>query len=151
MPIFRWGQSWSTLQDLEREVDRLLQSVNFSFQGVRVGRQFPAVNIYELETEFLLTAEVPGTKSEHLEVSVASGALSIKGKRDFDAEIPEERYRRRERKAGFWERVISLPDHIDDEKMTAEFVNGVLMIHLPKHAQVKPRQIPIVDANREEA
>src|SRR5687767_12438541 len=64
MPLFRFGQNWDPFGDLEREVDRLLRSVNLTFQGFRVGRQYPAVNLYELEGEYVLTAELPGTRIE---------------------------------------------------------------------------------------
>ena len=46
MPVFRWGQSWDPLQDLEREVDRLLQGMNMSLQG-RSNRRFPLVNLLD--------------------------------------------------------------------------------------------------------
>ena len=72
MAVFRWGQSWDAFQDLEREVDRLLQSVNLTFQGLRFGRQYPPVNLYELPNEYLLTAELPGTRGEDLDLTVAA-------------------------------------------------------------------------------
>ena len=126
MPIFRWDQSWSPLRDLEREVDRLIQGVEFTVQGIRMPRQYPAVNIFELEHEFLLT---------------------LKGHRDSpvldNRDIPEERFRRRERTFGEWQRSISIPDRISDEQLSAEFNDGVLKIHLPKLEEELPRQIPV--------
>ena len=49
MPVFRWGSAFDAFRDLEREMDHLLHSVNMAFEGLRIGRPFPAVNIYELE------------------------------------------------------------------------------------------------------
>ncbi len=80
MALFRWGHSWDAFHDLEREVDRLLQSVNLSFQGLRFGRQYPPVNLYELPAEYLITAELPGVKSEELELTIANGVLSMTGR-----------------------------------------------------------------------
>ena len=57
MAVFRWGHSWDAFHDLEREVDRLLQSVNLTFQGLRFGRQYPPVNLYELPEEYLIIAQ----------------------------------------------------------------------------------------------
>jgi HSP20 family molecular chaperone IbpA len=79
MPVFRWGHSWEAFEDLEREVDRLLNSVNFAFHGIRLGSQFPAVNLYELDNEYLLTSELPGTKAEDLEITISNGLLNITG------------------------------------------------------------------------
>lgn len=148
MPRFRWGRTFGALQDLEREMDRLLQSVNFTFQGVRARRQYPAVNIYETEDEYLLTAELPGTHPDDLELSVASGMLTMKGKRtdvreDDENLVPEDNYRRRERQIGSWERSLTLPERVQEEKMEAEFVDGSLCLHLPKVEEQKPRQIPV--------
>ena len=147
MPIFRWGDSWNTFRDLEREVDRLLQGVTLAFPGVRLGQPYPALNLYERPEEFLLTAELPGTKAEDLELTIAGGMLTMKGKRHDAPEIPEERFRRSERFRGAWQRAIPIPDRVRQDGMTAEFSNGILKIHLPKAEDVQPRQIPVLEGN----
>ena len=63
----------------------LILILNLTFQGLRLGRQYPLVNLYELEEEFLLTADLPGTRTEDLELTVAGGILTMKGKRDDPA------------------------------------------------------------------
>jgi HSP20 family protein len=147
MPIFRWGHAWSTFRDLEREVDRLLQGVSLGFPGVRVGQPYPAMNLYEGEREFLLTAELPGVRSEDLELTIAGGVLTIKGGRNDSPEIPEDRFRRSERFRGSWQRSIPVPERVRHEELSAEFNNGVLKIHLPKAEEISPRQIPVVEGN----
>ena len=52
-------------------------------------------------------------------------------------------HRRSERPHGEWERAIPLPDRVQEEQMSADFVNGVLTVHLPKAPSTQPRQIPI--------
>lgn len=143
MPVFRWGHAWDAFQDLEREVDRLLHSVNLTVHGVRFARQFPAVNLYELPDEFQLTAEIPGTRAEDLELTIAGGVLTIRGKRTRPEGIAEDRYRRQERFHGEWQRSVTLPERVQEEKLSAEFTNGVLRIHLPKAPQAQPRQIRV--------
>lgn len=147
MPVFRWGHTWDAFRDLEREVDRLLQGVNLTFQGVRLGRQYPLLNLYELENEFLLTAEIPGTDSDSLDLTVAGGVLTIKGERPAPTNIPEDRFRRRERFRGGWQRSISLPERVEEERLTANYTHGVLTVHLPKAEELKPRQIPVSEGN----
>ncbi len=132
MPVFRWGQTWDAFRDLEREVDRLLHSVNLTFQGLRLGRQYPLVNLYELEHEFLLTAEIPGTRSEDLELTVAGGILTLKGKREDPQGISDEKFRRHERFRGSWQRSLSIPNRVREDELVAEFSNGILKIRLPK-------------------
>lgn len=147
MPVFRWGQTWNPFRDLERDVEGLLHSVNLTFQGIRLGRQFPAVNLYELEDEYILTAELPGTRKEDLDLTIAGGVLTIKGKRTDPEGIPEERFRRRERFRGSWQRSLTIPDRVREHELTAEFTHGVLKIRLPKAEEAKPRQIPVVEGS----
>lgn len=144
MAVFRWRQNWGTFQDLEREVDRLLESIKLPFPAVRFERNYPPVNLYEFEHEYLLVAELPGISSENLELTVAGGVLTLKGNRPGPERVPEERFRRHERIRGPWERALSIPDRIDEEKVAAEFNDGILKIHLPRLTALKPRQIPVV-------
>lgn len=147
MAVFRWGQTWDPIRDLEREVDRLLASVSLSFQGIRVGRQYPPVNVYEVDDELLLTAELPGTRPEDLEVLVADGVLTLKGKRTGAEGITDDHYRRQERPRGDWQRSLTLPALIHEDKLSAEFTNGVLRVRLPKAPATVPRQIRVADGN----
>ncbi len=147
MPVFQWRHNWDHFRDLEREVDRLLQSIKLPFPNLRLQRRFPAVNFFETESEYLLIAELPGIVAQDVELTVAGGMLTISGDRNFPAEVPEEAYRRRERPHGPWQRSLSLPERIDEEQVSAEFSNGVLTIHLPKLADAKPRQIPVTTNN----
>jgi HSP20 family protein len=144
MPVFRWGESWEPLRDLERQVDRLLESLPFPFPVIRFERRFPPVNLYELDDEFLLTAELPGTSSENLELTMSGGILTLKGKRPAPAGIADERFRRHERVWGAWERSLSVPERVREEKVSAEFADGILQIHLPKAPETKPRKIQVV-------
>jgi len=141
MAVFRWGHAFDAFRDLEREVDRLMRSL--TLEGFRVGRPFPAVNIYDLEEEFLLTAQLPGVSADELELSVAGGVLTMSGTRARATGVPEESYRRTERPAGGWERSFHLPDRVLDDEMTAELNHGILMLHFPKAPVAKPRQIPV--------
>lgn len=145
MPVFRWGENWNPFRNLEREVEELLQNVNFSVTGIRLGRQYPPVNLYELAEEFVLTAEIPGTRSDELELTISGTVLTIKGKRTDPEGIPEECFRRQERFRGNWQRSLSIPDRVKTDELTAEFNHGVLRIHLPKADAGQPRQIPVID------
>ena len=143
MAVFRWGHAFDAFRDLEREVDRLMRSL--TTEGFRIGRPFPAVNIYELENEILLTAEMPGVSADDLDVSVYNGLLTLKASRGDDSTEPEERFRRSERPRGHWERTFSLPEKVLDEKMYAELNHGVLRLHLPKAPSTEPRKIPVTE------
>jgi len=144
MPVFRWGQSWDPLRDLEREVDRLLQGMNFSLQG-RSTRQYPQINLLDKGDHYLLTAEIPGVALEDLELTAANGVLTIKGVRKPPAEARDDSFRRQERFQGAWQRNLQLPDRIDEEGMKAEYTLGVLRVTLPRSAGTVARSIPVTE------
>jgi len=145
MAVFRWGHTFDAFRDLEREVDRLMRSL--TMEGFRIGRPFPAVNIYELEDEILLTAELPGVSADELDLSVSNGLLTLKGIRSESPPVQEERYRRSERPVGQWERTFSLPEKVRDEDMFAELNHGILKLHLPKAPSEEPRRIPVTETD----
>ena len=145
MAVFRWGNAFDAFRDLEREMDRILRTVELGFDGARMRHRGPPVNIYELESEYVLAAQLPGAQIGDIELSVADGLVTIKGQRTTDGEIAPERFRRRERIGGAWERVVSLPDRVREDEMYAELQNGVLTLHLPKAPSTKPRQIQVLD------
>lgn len=147
MSVFRWGNAWEAFSDLEREVDRLLQGVNFALHGVRFGRQYPPINVYELNDAYLLTAELPGTRPDDLEVTIASGVLTLKGKRPDVEQVPDDRFRRQERFRGAWQRSVTLPERTEESQLRAEFVNGVLKVHLPKAPAIQPRHIQVTEGH----
>lgn len=143
MAAFHWGNAFDAFRDLEREFDRLLHSVGRTLEGVRFGRPYPPINIYDLDEEFLLTAELPGTRADDFELMVANGALTLRGRRTADDGVPDERYRRSERPRAEWERSLALPERIIEEGIRAELRDGVLRLHLPKAPSTQPRQIRV--------
>lgn len=144
MPVFRWGQHWNPLRDLEREVDRLLQGMNLALQ-VRSPRRFPLINLLDDGDRYVLTAEVPGVELSDLEVTAANGVLTLKGLRKAPPEAREDSFRRQERFQGAWQRKLQLPDRIDEDAMKAEYTLGILKVTLPKIAGSAARSIPVME------
>jgi len=145
MAIYRWGNPLHAFSDLEREMDRWMKSMDLAFEGLRLGRPFPALNVYATDEEYLITAELPGCDPDALDIHVANGELTLRGERSLQGTIPEERFRRSERPGGPWERLVALPERVDEQNIRAEFMNGLLKLHLPKLPATAPRQIKITD------
>jgi HSP20 family protein len=108
----------------------------------------PAVNVAETKDEFTVSAELPGMKADDVSVDFTDGMLTIRGEKiDEKTEKDDDRtYYMWERRFGTFQRTLPFPGGIDDQKLTAEFKDGVLMVHLPKVEEVKPKRqaIPIV-------
>lgn len=141
MPVFRWGNAFDAFRDLEREFDRLLQSV--ATQSVRAGARFPLVNLYERPEEYLLLVQLPGVEKDQLDLTIADGRLTLRGERTRPSEVDESQYRRSERPIGNWERTVAMPERVDEDNISAEFREGLLQLTLPKVAASPARQIQV--------
>lgn len=103
----------------------------------------PSIDIEEDDREYLLRAELPGMKKEEVKVKVEGGTLSISGEREQEKEEKDKKYLRVERTYGAFVRSFALPEAVLPEKLSAEFKDGVLNIHLPKDESAKPKAIEV--------
>jgi len=87
----------------------------------------PRCDVFENKDEVLLVADLPGVTQDGLRIDVVDERISLEGRREsFD-----------------FRRTFVLPDGIDREKIDAELKHGVLWLHLPKAAAIKPRRIAV--------
>ncbi|MEW4490119.1 Hsp20/alpha crystallin family protein [Thalassoglobus sp. JC818] len=149
MPVFRWGSAFDAFRDLEREVDRWVRSMDIAFENPRIGRPYPMLNLYDLGSEYLITAELSGCTASELDLTVANGVVTMRGVRTPAGDVPEDRFRRRERPVGNWERSISVPERINDDDVRAELNDGLLKLYLPKTPSAAPKQIPVTKGRTE--
>ena len=103
----------------------------------------PAVDIYEEQENIVIKAELPGVSKDGISVDVKGRVLTLKGERSVDNEVKEEKYYRRERSYGRFERAFTLPTEVDPDAVKAEYSDGVLKIMVPKPESQKPKQIAV--------
>ena len=103
----------------------------------------PLVDVTEDEKEYLIEAELPEMKKEEVKVTVEDGTLRIAGERKFEKEEKGKRYHRVERAYGTFERTFALPEGTTADKLTADYKDGVLMVHLPKSEVAKPKPVEV--------
>jgi len=136
------------LNQLRDEMDRLLSGFFGWFPGgtsVVAGRGQPGVNLWESGDAVFAELEVPGIKSDQIDVSVVGDELSLAVRRE-DVEQEGVTYHRRERGVGSFTRVVRLPVEVDADKVQAEPRSGVLTVTLPKAESAKPRKIEVTSA-----
>lgn len=104
----------------------------------------PAIDVDETETEYLLSADMPGIKKEDINIECVSNQLTISAERKYESsEGKKSDYQ--ERFYGTYQRSFSLPTGVDAERIAASFENGVLTVYVPKAEQVKTKRIEIAD------
>ena len=142
--ITRWEQSHG-LPALQDQVNRLFED---NFSRDRSGHAdmetwAPVVDIYETENELVVKADLPGLQDKDIDVRVENNTLTIRGERKFEKDVNEDNYLRVERVYGSFMRSFTLPNTVSSESIRAEYRNGVLILHMAKREESKPKQIKI--------
>jgi HSP20 family protein len=144
--------SWDLFEDLRAAQDEMMRAT--MGRGWRPGQQqyvgdagtavwAPSVDISERKDAYLVTAELPGVKASEVEITVEDGLLTIQGERHFAHDSAEEKMHRTERFYGAFRRSITLPSHVEADKIEASAQDGVLQIMVPKAPEVQAKRIQV--------
>jgi HSP20 family protein len=101
----------------------------------------PRVDIYETADEVVLQCDMPGAKPQDVDVRFEKGELSLTGKVQARATLAE--YLEEEYGIGDFYRSFTIAPEIDADKISAEYRDGVLTVHLPTQERVKPKRITV--------
>jgi HSP20 family protein len=143
MNLIRWDP-FRELGGLHTRLNRLLGETpaRFDDEGL-LTTWAPPVDIQETEQEYVVKADLPDTKKDDVKVELNNGVLTVKGERKQEKEEKGRQFHRIERAYGEFVRRFVLPTEVDGTKVVADFKDGVLTVHLPKTAAVKPQAIEV--------
>lgn len=153
--ITRWDPlavgRWDPLKELEEMQTRLFslfgrgapRKQSEKEESLTMAEWAPLVDVSEDEKEYLIKAELPEVKKEDIKVSVHDDVLTMSGERKYEQAEKGKKYHRVERAYGSFMRTFTLPEDADGTKVTAEFKDGILRIHLPKSEKAKPKSVEI--------
>ena len=102
----------------------------------------PAVDILERADELMIVADMPGVDAKTIDIRFENGMLTIHG-RVNERTSANERVLMREYGVGDFRRAFEIGELIDSQRISAEYANGVLTLHLPKVAAARPRKIEV--------
>ncbi len=136
------------LHDLQNQMDDLFTALSGARRPVgerfwRTARLFPLLNVKQGANAYEVTAEIPGMKTEDLEIKVEGDTLTLKGERKPVDIEDDASYHRRERATGTFQRSITLPAKVDAEHVKATYKDGVLTVTLPLEKSALPKQITV--------
>ncbi len=142
LPTWQARDPFQELERVRRQMDNLYSRLGDGAFRPGAG-VFPALNLTEDKDHYYVRAELPGVKSEDLDIQVTAKNLSITGERKpLDGDAPR-KYHRREREYGRFSRIIGLPGDVDADKVSAALTDGILTITVPKAEAAKPRTITV--------
>ena len=142
MTLIRW-QPFQEVETLEREFNRLFNSLT-----PRLNRDFkvnfvPAAELKETEEAIHLKLEIPGIEAKDLDVKVTAESVAISGERKSETKTEEKGVTRTEFNYGKFHRVIPLPARIQNTNVEAEYKDGILNLTLPKVEEEKNKVVKV--------
>jgi HSP20 family protein len=141
---------WEPFRDMDDVFDRFIaESMRHWPRAAAANRAAqewaPAADVSETEAEYLIKADLPEVRKEDVSITVQDGVLTLSGERKQEKHADGEKLHRIERVYGSFARRFALPENADEQGITAESRDGVILIHIPKVkvVQPQPRQITI--------
>lgn len=145
-PLARWSP-FREMERMQREMDRLFNGgqalLTRGKEAMTITEWAPVVDITEDDKEFVVKTELPEVKKEDVKVTVEDDVLTIRGERKAEKDEKGKKYHRIERSYGSFERSFTLPEATEGSKISSEFKDGVLTVHLPKNPNAKPKAIEV--------
>jgi len=135
--------AWRPFESLHGEIDRVFDDFDGGFWRTpfrRIKSTFdtmPAVDFTETDKAYEVTAEPPGLDEKDVEVKLANHIVTIKGEKHDEKEETKKDYYIRERSFGSFQRILTVPEGVDADKVAATFKKGILTVTLPKTAEAQ--------------
>jgi len=144
--------TWNPLREMEEAQNRFNPFFLGGFpnrmdsgeiHSLTVADWSPEVDISEDDRGYLLKADLPEMKKDDVRVTVEDGILCVSGERKSEKEDQKKKFHRIERSFGTFRRSFTLPEDADSTKVTAEFHDGVLKVHLPTTPIARSKAIEV--------
>src|SRR5204862_4414190 len=144
--------TWNPMREMDEAQNRVDRFFLGSFPdrmgsgkipSLAVADWSPEVDISEDDQGYLLKADLPEIKKDDVRVTVEDGILSVSGERKTQKEDQKKKFHRIERSFGTFRRSFTLPEDADSTKVTAEFREGVLKVHLPTTPIARSKAIEV--------
>ena len=138
---------WEPLSDLEQVTERMRRMLDQTFgafgwpSAAEVGAWSPLVDIEEEDDSYVVDAELPGVKREDVNIEFVGNELTITG--EVQERERKGALRRQARRTGRFDYRVSLPVHVDAEKIEANLKDGVLTVRVPKSERAQRRKIEV--------
>jgi HSP20 family protein len=142
LALVRW-EPFRELSALQNEMSRWMGLTGATPANGQSSNWLPAVDVWETESELVLSVDLPGIPEEEIAVELNENVLTVSGERSRSSEQSTERYYRYERRFGSFSRSVTLPPGVQEDAISAKYENGVLEIRVPKPEEPKPKRIQI--------
>jgi len=159
MALIRWKPtndlaSWTPLSDFSTDLFSMQNEINRIFDrffthgivednDLRAGDWYPNVEVTESDDSYTLKAELPGVSKNDVKITLKDNSVTIRGEKKKEQREKTKDTFRSERHFGIFQRTFSLPSSVREDKIEANFENGVLTVEIPKAEEAKPKEIEV--------
>jgi len=137
--------TWSPFREMEtlrERMDKLFTEIN-GLPKLAFEPSSLELDMKETDDSVIVTASVPGVKSEDLTVEINKGVLTIRSESKTEHEKTKGTWHLQERRIGSVQRTITLPAAVYDDEAKAALANGVLTVTIPKSDRTPARRIEV--------
>ena len=128
---------WAELETMERVFDDIFGSVSTG-----TGSSLKTDSWVKDDTAHIVV-DLPGVAKDSVDIAMEGRSITISGERKAPETAEGDSWHRRERWYGKFEKSFTLPFNVEQDKVKAEFRDGVLKVTLPKAEAEKPMKIAI--------
>lgn len=141
MRLIRW-QPYPEMETLRRQMDRVFEDLTQLNSETRTAWT-PGIELHDEDNNIILRAEIPGVEGKDLDIQVTREAISIAGEHRYEKRTEEKGFYHSEFRYGKFQRTVPLPVPIQNDKVEAEFKNGILMLTLPKAEELQRKVVKV--------
>jgi HSP20 family protein len=152
MAIIRWNPARelaafpTDVLSMQREINRMFDDFFRSDRddtSLLASTWKPAVDIVEEDEAYVAKVELPGVNKDDVKITMQDNILTIRGEKKEEKKGKEGNAHRVERYYGSFQRSFSLPTSVKNDRIEAEYRDGILTINMPKAEEAKPKQIEV--------
>jgi HSP20 family protein len=141
-------QPWQEMETVRRQMEQLFDellpvSQNTALANGNKGSWAPAIELRNTDTDVILQAALPGLDGKDLDIHVSREAVSISGEYKAETKTEDRKTVRSEFRYGSFHRVVPLPTAIYNDRVQAEFKDGILTLTLPKVEADRPKVVKV--------
>lgn len=143
-PESRATRMWDPFRMAREEMETLWsQWIGEPSARLLGSRMVPSMDLSETPNTVEVRMDVPGMKSEDIDIQLANGVLTISGERKEEKEEKGKTFHRVERHYGSFSRSVTVPTAVSEDKVDAQYHDGVLTVNLQKTEEAKARKIKV--------
>jgi HSP20 family protein len=140
--LMRYWQPFTEIETIREQLDKAFDQRPAARNNSEAAWR-PALELADAGDNFVLKAQLPGIDPKDIDVQVTREAISISGERRYENTDEKSGYVRSEFRYGKFHRVFSLPAHIQNDSVQAEYKDGILTLTLPKVAEARNKVVKI--------